>query len=105
MEASLGPQARQSLVLPKCVPAKISLVGRRSAEPVWRAAKHSYIERAGGQAAERSPLRARKCWVSLTPSCSGPWVCDRAFDRSSELFGDQWLGDVVEKSHFSTPFD
>ena len=41
----------------------------------------------------------------LMPKSSWPWLRDRAFDCSSELFGNQWLGDVVKKSHLSTPFD
>src|SRR5204862_8367128 len=39
------------------------------------------------------------------PRSSRPWLLDRAFDRRSELFSDQWFGNVVEKSHLSTPFD
>ena len=39
------------------------------------------------------------------PSSSRPWLGDRAFDCGSELFRDQWLGNVVEKSHLSAPFD
>jgi hypothetical protein len=39
------------------------------------------------------------------PSSGRPWLLDRAFDCGSELFSDQWFGNVVEKSHLSTPFD
>src|SRR5438552_19199204 len=39
------------------------------------------------------------------PSSSRPWLLDRAFDRRSELFSDQWFGNVVEKYHIWTPFD
>src|SRR5437762_11457244 len=39
------------------------------------------------------------------PSSSRPWLGDRAFDCGSELFRDQWLGNVVEKSHLSASFD
>src|SRR5205085_9557343 len=39
------------------------------------------------------------------PSSGWPWLLDRAFDCSRELFGDQRFGDVVKKSHLSTSLD
>src|SRR5439155_9426994 len=53
--------------------------------------------------ARDNQLPSRK--EALMLSSSRPWLLDRAFDRRSELFSEQWFGNVVEKSHLSTIFE